>query len=90
MQISESTRAEILLYLPSIGLNEANRIARECECSNDTVYREWRKLRGVEKGKSNMDNPVVLAIAELAITRKKEAKETNKRVNRIMKQLSQA
>jgi hypothetical protein len=35
-----------------------------------------------------MDNPVVLAIAELAVQRKRETKERAKRSDKIIRQLS--
>ncbi len=88
MQITEKLRTEIALCLPILGLSEANRIARECGCSNDTVYREWRKIRGVTPGRTSMDNPVVLAIAELAVQRRRETKERAKRSDKIIRQLS--
>ena len=90
MQMTEKTRSEIVLALPFLGLEEVNKIARECGCSNDTVYLQWRKIRGVASGRIDMQHPVVMAIAELAVQRKKEKKEADKRANKIMKQLSAA
>ena len=90
MQITEKTRSEIALSLPKLGFEECTRIAKECGCSIDTVYREWRKIRGTQKGAIDMEHPVVLALAELAIVRRKEIKATKKRLSKVMKQLSAA
>lgn len=88
MQITEKLRNEIALALPKLGLEEANNIARECNCSNDTVYREWRKIHGRVAGKSLASNLVVIALAELAAKRSTEARLLEKRLKKSMQQLS--
>lgn len=90
MQITEKLRTEIALSLPKLGISEAEKIKKETGLSTDTVYREWRKIMGREKGKTMMDHPVVMALAELAISRKEEKKAVDKRISRITKQLSAA
>lgn len=90
MQITEKLRSEIALALPKLGLEEANEIARQCGYSNDTVYREWRKIHGRVAGKSLVSNPVVVALAELAAKRTAEAKALDKRLKKSMRQLSAA
>ncbi len=90
MQITEKVRHEIVLSLPRLGLKEANEIATACQCSNDTVYREWRKIHGRTSGKSNAENPVVISLIELAARRKAEVKELKKRLRKSMQQLSAA
>jgi hypothetical protein len=90
MQITEKLRTEIALALPNLGFAEATEIAKDCLCSHDTVYREWRKIHGREKGKSLASNPVVVSLAELAAKRKAETKKLTKRMAKSMKQLSAA
>ena len=88
MQITEKDRNDIALSLPSLGKSEVEKIASECGCSTDTVYREWRKIRGLAKGPTHDDNPVVVLLCELAARRKAEAKELRKRLRKSMRQLS--
>lgn len=88
MQITEKHRTEIALSLQELGHEEAKRIAEECHCSRDTVYREWRKIHGREAGPIRINNPVVVALAELAAQRKAESQSLNKRMQKSMKQLS--
>lgn len=90
MQIPEKTRNEIAMALPSLGLDEAKQIATRCACSHDTVYREWRKIKGSTKGSVDGTNPVVLCLIELAVARKHEAREASKRLRKSMRQLSAA
>lgn len=88
--LAEKTRSEIALLLPSLGLEEAKAIATECHCSHDTVYREWRKIKGTTPGKVLSTNPVVQCLIELAIKRKKLNEKAQKKAAKIMKQLSAA
>lgn len=88
--MNEKLRKEIATALPSIGKEDVERIAEKCECSIDTVYRMWRKIRGLEKGRLLSTNKVVLELAELAIERKKDNKVSENRLGKIMKQLSAA
>ena len=90
MQIDEKLRKEIASVLSSIGTEDVERIAEKCECSIDTVYRMWRKIRGLEKGRVLSTNKVVLELAELTIERKKDSKVSENRLGKIMKQLSAA
>jgi hypothetical protein len=90
MQITEEIRNEITLSLPSLGLDEVNRIAKECGCSIDTVYREWRKIKKTEDGPSFLENPVVMALVKLAVKRKRKNKKAIEGAAKIIKQLSAA
>lgn len=90
MQITEEDRKNIALALPSLGLEEAKTIALKCGCSHDTVYREWRKIKGKTKGKIEDTNPVVQGLIDLAVLRKKETLKAEKRFQKSMQQLSAA
>lgn len=90
MQLTEEIRHEIALALPTLGLEEAKQIGVNCSCSHDTVYREWRKIKGTTKGTVEGTNPVVLCLLELAVYRKIETREATKRLRKSMKQLSAA
>jgi hypothetical protein len=88
MQLTQKQRSEIALALPELGLAEARQIGTQCECSHDTVYREWNKIKGKVTGKVDDTNPVVVCLAELAARRAKEAAALQKRMSKSMKQLS--
>ena len=88
MQITENLRKEIAASLPKLGVEEATAIAKECLCSIDTVYREWRKIHGRAPGKSMANNSIVVMLSELAAARKAQAEKLNKRLKKSMKQLS--
>lgn len=90
MQLTEENRQEIALALPNLGKAEAKEIASKCNCSHDTVYREWRKIKGTTKGAVDGLNPVVLELIELAVARKREMKEAEKQLRKSMRQLSAA
>lgn len=90
MQITEKLRNEIALALPKLGFKEAEKIKTDTGKSTDTVYREWRKIMKSENGKTEMNHPVVMALAELAVRRKEEKKSVDKRISRFTKQLSAA
>lgn len=92
MQITEKVRNEILLSFPkrankpSLALDDAEVIAVKCKVKRLTVYKEWRLLRTTKKPIEW--NPVNLAIAELAKSKREQLNEMNKRVSVVTKQFS--
>ncbi len=90
MQLTEKLRAEITLSLPKIGTDEVERIVKLTGKSKDTVYREWRKIIGRQKGPTDMEHPVVIALCELAVNRLPLVKANQKKISRFTKQLSAA
>lgn len=92
MQITEKLRHEILLSFPkkgnkpSLAVADADVIAVKCKVKRLTVYKEWRLLRTTRK--PIQWNPINVAIAELAKSKRDEQSEIAKRANAVTKQFS--
>jgi len=87
MQITAKLREEILFALPKLAVKQAEKIAKKCNVSKDTVYRQYRRLRISEN--PMLDNPVIIAIGELAASRIDDAKKSHDRAKAIEKQFSE-
>jgi DNA-binding CsgD family transcriptional regulator len=86
MQITEKLRHEILFAMRELPDKEAEQIALINGVSKMTVYRYWKRLKTEDVEVNN----IVLAIASLAASRKPAALKKQKKLNKIMKQLSAA
>lgn len=87
MQITEKTRIEIALAIGKLAIQEAEVIATNANCSMDTIYREWKKMR-TPGSVLKSDNEIVVALSELAAIRKDEKSKLTTRFNKSMQQLS--
>jgi hypothetical protein len=86
MQITEKLCNGIALSIPSLTLDEARAIAKDTDVSYESVYRYLREIRA---GKLTFRNEkVVLALAKLAMNKKKDASKKHKLTADLEKQLS--
>ncbi len=87
MQITEKTRSEIALAIGRLAIQEAEKIAVKVNCSMDTIYREWKKMRTAGSSLKS-ENEIVVALAELAAIRQTEKSNLANRFNKSIKKLS--
>jgi hypothetical protein len=78
MQLTKKNRDAILLSLKEITQEEANQIASVNAVGPVTVYKYWKLIR----------NNIVLAIAELALSKRVTQKVVEKKLSQITRQLS--
>ncbi len=90
MQITEKFRDRILIAMPELSQADAKQIAELEHCTTMTVYNHWKRLKNLEGEIST----IMISIGELAASRKptleKKEKSKEKRVAKIMRQLSAA
>lgn len=86
MQITQNLRKEIVYVLRKLSLKDADKIAAKCNVHRDTVYRQYRKLKGEDPIE---DNDVIIALARLAASRKKQVVNSQNELRTIEKQLSE-
>jgi DNA-binding transcriptional regulator YhcF (GntR family) len=85
MQITQKLRKDILFALPKLSNADAIEIATKCDVHRDTVYRAYRKLKGDDPLEAT---PVIIALAELAASQKKDVVSYQKKLRTLEKQLS--
>jgi hypothetical protein len=85
MQLTKKDRDAILLSLKEITQQEAETIAAVNSVGPVTVYKYWKLIR---EGDPVEVNNITLSIAELALAKRKEEIEVEKRITEITKQLS--
>lgn len=90
IRITEKIRDQILFALPELPDAEANKIATINGVSRMTVFRWMKKIREMADGETIEVNNITIAIAELAASKMREAKRTQKKLASITKQLSAA
>jgi len=86
MRITEKFRDRILCAMPELAQKDADKIAAIERCSFMTVYNHWRRLKELDGEVST----IMIALGELAISKKKDAFNVHKRIEKITKQLSAA
>lgn len=85
MQITEKLRNAILFALPKLQVKDADAIAAKCDVHRDTVYRQYRKLKGEDPVE---ESPVIIALAELAAVNKPQVVKDKNKLLALEKQLS--
>lgn len=85
MQLTKKNRDAILLSLKEITQEEANKIASVNAVGPVTVYKYWKLIRTKQPVEVNN---IVLAIAELALSKRVTQKVVEKKLSQITRQLS--
>jgi len=85
MKLTKKNRDSILLSLKELPQSEADRIAALNSVGAVTVYKYWKLIR---EHKPVEVNNIVLAIAELALSKKQEQQKVEKQLSKITRQLS--
>jgi hypothetical protein len=87
MKVTEKTRNEIALSIGTLSIKDAEVIATKSGKSVETVYRLLKLLR-TPGASIDPENEVVLALIELAASRKPIKNAKAERFEKSMKQLS--